>query len=254
MYSVTFRKHARFGLAVLGAVAVAACLVLSGGKSGEGGMRTELEVVVPRYSKKIAAEQALADDDKLPSWLRTPPVKLRPLVDLIREQQLDRKLSEGKEAANIAKEEHPIAQVTAKELAMRSVHKLASVHKQRVHNVHVMQPVHVQMTASAPSLETASKAHSVYAVAPEMKRQENVTWEIQSDEAKLRAVAHGEHSAEVQAKKIEVHKLAEIKAIAEKTRGVIEGEIKHLKNEEKEHSEKRKLKAEMAQIEEQVRF
>jgi hypothetical protein len=201
-----------------------------------------------------------AANSKLPSWLRTPEVKLRPLHQLEREQQLDQKLSRGQLATKHAAEEHAKQRPSARDMAMRSVHKLAA---KKQNTVRILRPMHVQLADKAHAAQTevelkqtGDSKHEVKASASGTKKQVKVvdaaqiTAEIKGDEKKLKAVEQGQESADEAVRKEEVHKLASIKAIADKTRTFLDNNIKHLQGEEIQ-SEKAQLKAEMAKIEEQ---
>jgi hypothetical protein len=207
-----------------------------------------------------------ASNDKLPSWLRTPEVKLRPLHELEEEQQLDQKLAQGKVDAKLAKEAHPKAVPTPREMAMRSVHRLAT---KKQNAVRVLRPMHVQLATDphghsgvheqAKPAEAQPQASSALssdgkqkakAAAPAPVDLKKIAAEIKSDQEKLKAVEKGQESADDAVRKDELHKLASIKAIADKTRTFLDKDIKQLQGQEI-HSEKAHLKAEMAKIEEQ---
>ena len=66
-----------------------------------------------------------AATSKLPSWLRTDPVKLVPLNKLIHEREMIHKMAQGKISAKIYKEEHMKEGPSPHQLAMHAVHVAA---------------------------------------------------------------------------------------------------------------------------------
>jgi hypothetical protein len=183
-------------------------------------------------------------------------VKLRPLHQLEREQQLDQKLSRGQLATKHVAEEHSKPRPSAREMAMRSVHKLAT---KKQNAVRVLRPLHVQLAGKSQTedehKQTSEKKQGAEASASTQKQVKQldatqIVTEIKSDQTKLKAVEQGQESADEAVRKEEVHKLASIKAIADKTRTFLDKDIKHLEGAEIQ-SEKAQLKAKMAEIEEQ---
>lgn len=92
-----------------------------------------------------------AQTSKLPSWLRTDPVKLVPLNKLIQEREMMHQMAEGKISAKIYKMEHLKQGPTPHQLAMHSVHVAAQMkQKQQQKQQLAEKPSHDESDARSP--------------------------------------------------------------------------------------------------------
>eukprot|EP00286_Rhodomonas_abbreviata_P009432 CAMPEP_0181326994 /NCGR_PEP_ID=MMETSP1101-20121128/21831_1 /TAXON_ID=46948 /ORGANISM="Rhodomonas abbreviata, Strain Caron Lab Isolate" /LENGTH=434 /DNA_ID=CAMNT_0023435557 /DNA_START=26 /DNA_END=1330 /DNA_ORIENTATION=+ len=198
-------------------------------------------------SPKASESPADKLTSNLPSWLRTPDVKLMPLKNLVAEQQIVRAESEGKLSHKLAMEEHPKSAPSPRSLAMKNVglqEKKSLLHTQAVAKAAVSHVAPKAVGSAEPKVE-----HAVKKTAP--ASNENV---LKKKQEALKRLIEREHHKEAAIKKAELHKLALLKARDGKEAAKLEKQIKAMESgvhHQKLTNEKAALKAEMAQIEDE---
>jgi len=97
-----------------------------------------------------------AATSKLPSWLRTDPVKLIPLNKLIHEREMIHRMAQGKISAKIYKEEHLKEGPSPLDLAMHKVHAMTQK-KQATQQELSQKPRHFSIHASRSASQKAAQ-------------------------------------------------------------------------------------------------
>jgi hypothetical protein len=125
-------------------VAVTACMAVIGLQGMGGTASMELAETEATAGDSVVAAQT----SKLPSWLRTDPVKLVPLNKLIKEREMMHQMAQGKITAKIYKMEHLKQGPTPHQLAMHSVHVAAQMKQQKSHKQQLSEVSSSDDTAS----------------------------------------------------------------------------------------------------------
>mmetsp|Transcript_1690 Transcript_1690/g.4631 ORF Transcript_1690/g.4631 Transcript_1690/m.4631 type:complete len:350 (+) Transcript_1690:32-1081(+) len=291
----SFTRH-RFSKVVIGfAATIAVCLAIVTVQNL--GYEQTPELLESGLSS--SADIVAARTQELPSWLRTAPVKLTPLNQLIKEQEIVRQMAQGRISDKLYKEEHQKSGPSPRQLAMHTLHALAqkkqgaeqqlaqhphpnkhNVHshgkahtegKHSIHTAHRKMEAHHHAEESHAHNEQDSKAqlttkthhvhHGKVARVVKLTPQQ----ELEKDEDLLKMVQDGEKKQEDAIKKQELHKLALLRrkdhaeeASLEKSIKQLEARVSHKKPRASDPDstksllrEKAKLKAEMAQLEEE---
>ena len=252
------RQHRRAAVLAICAVAAVACVATAAVSRAS---RAELVAVTSAKALKASAqleERPVSAADTylqrhgVPSWLSTgTPVKLKPLSTMIHEQlavkQVAMKAADKKIQKQVAKEK---AEPTPHELAMKNALHSQAAKKMSATRMKVAQGTSALASASASEYKVGAikaKEQQLHRI-QKAEHEEELVIET-AEEKKLEAIRKEEEHVNHE----EVRKLAQVKKDDEAHERKIELEIQALKKSKQASAvnEKRKIKAEMAAIEDE---
>jgi len=249
-------RRRRVAVSFITTVAVIACLATISVQSMPNG-DTPVEMVQEKAAAQSPAEKLTSN---LPSWLRTPSVKLLPLNRIVKEQELVRKEAAGQISHKLVEEEHEKTGPTPHSLAMKNVEgqQTAAPAQPKAAPATTKQPPAIQpavATAKPQAVPKPLAAHSIVATPAEKHiSARSPEEELKAKQKALARLMMKQARDETKIKKQELHKLAALKQRDSAKEAALQGQIKALKAEESNTqltNEKAKLKAQMAQIEEE---